>query len=80
MPATVYSDITGNNARDSVKFMKCISAIPSDFRIKIQEEQITDYRAAVEHAQALEEISHNENNLHAYQHLHSHLNLYLQNS
>lgn len=51
-----------------------------NLRIKIQEEQITDYRAAVERAQALEEILHNENNLQAYPHLHSHLNLYLQNS
>lgn len=80
MPAIVYSDITGNNVRDSVKFMKFISAIPSDLRIKIQEEQITDYRASVERAQALEEILHNENNLHAYPHLHSLLNLYLHNS
>lgn len=66
LAATVYSDIIDNNARDKIKFMKFLESIPSNLRVKIQEEGITDYKAAVNRAQALHEILHNEKVLHAY--------------
>lgn len=55
---TVYSDITDAKNRDTIQFMKFLEAIPSNLRIK--EEGITHYRAAVGRAEMLHEILHNE--------------------
>lgn len=66
LAATVYADITDKNAHDKIKFMKFLEAIPSNLRIKIQEEGIYDYKTAVDRAQVLHEILHTEKVLHAY--------------
>lgn len=65
LAATVYSDIQDDNAKDRIKFMKFISSIPSNIRIKLQEEGIDDYNAAVARAQTLQEILYNEKILYA---------------
>lgn len=77
LTATVYSDITDINARDSIMFMKISSSIPSNFRIKSQEEGIIYYRIAVERAHSLQEILHDEENFSASANVLLHLNLLL---
>lgn len=55
----VYPQIN-EEALNEIKFMKFLSVIPSSIRIKIQEENITDYRIAITRAQALQDIFSNE--------------------
>lgn len=45
---TVYSDITDNNVRDRIKFIKFVSSFSSNHRINLQKEGINDYRTAVD--------------------------------
>lgn len=56
----VYDNISDKNALDNIKFTKFVSIIPSNLRIKIQEEEINNYSNAVERSQTLQDISQNE--------------------
>lgn len=61
----VYSEIKDENAIDHIKFTKFISTIPANLRIKIREEKISNFKCAVDRAQALQEIMQNEKILQA---------------
>ena len=56
----IYSRITDPTALDQIKFTKFISVIPSNIRIKLQEENINDYKTGIQRAQVLQEINVNE--------------------
>ena len=63
----VYPQVNDKNALDQIKFTKFISSIPSNFRTKLQEEDIKLYDLAVQRAQQLQEIAANESILQAQQ-------------
>lgn len=60
LTSKVYPDILDPISVNNIKFLKFISILPSSLRIKIQEENITDYNQAVSRAQSLQEISNGE--------------------
>lgn len=62
----VYPEILDRVAINNIKFLKFISAIPSNLRMKLQEEGISDYHQAVTRAQNLQEITNNEKLLNAH--------------
>lgn len=61
----VHSEIQDNVTINNIKFLKFISALPSNLRVKLQEEGITEYIRAVERAQNLQEIFSGEKILNA---------------
>lgn len=65
LAANVYADKQDPQARDTVIYMKFLQVIPWNLRIKIKEEGIADYRAAVEKKHDLQEILHKEKVLYA---------------
>lgn len=56
----VYENVKDTESLDSIKFVKFLDCLPSNIRVKIQEENITNYKSAVERAQKLQEIMQDE--------------------
>lgn len=61
LAAIIHDDIDSLAALNIIKFYKLISALPSQLRVKINEDNVTDYKLAVDRAQTLQNITIGKN-------------------
>lgn len=53
----VHAEVTDQNALNSIKYTKLLTALPQDIRMKIMETNIKDFDRAVNRAQQLQDLS-----------------------
>lgn len=56
LSSKVYTNINDKESKDHIKFVKFVACLPSNIRVKLQEEGIKDFDKAVDRAQVLQDI------------------------